>query len=107
MTGLRRSILFSFAESYGSMLLSLLSFMLLARLLTPPEVGVFSVAMALLSITQVVRDFGIVSYLISKGELSDRHIGTAWALAMLMGIGLFSLVQAIYRRITDPREFLH
>jgi lipopolysaccharide exporter len=93
MTGLRRSILYSFAESYGSMLLSLLSFMLLARLLTPPEVGVFSVAMALLSITQVVRDFGIVSYLISKAELTDSHIGSAWALAMLMGIGLFSLVQ--------------
>ena len=47
-------------------------------MLTPPEVGVFSVAMALLSRTTWVI---------------DSHIGSAWALAMLMGIGLFSLVQ--------------
>jgi lipopolysaccharide exporter len=89
----RRAIAFSFVESYLGIVLSLLSFVLLARLLTPAQVGLFSVAMALISITQVIRDFGLVSFLIQKKDLDTEHIASAWALALAFGATLFVLVQ--------------
>lgn len=93
MTTVRRAIVFSFLESYLGVVINLVSFVLLARLLTPKQVGLFSVAMAIISITQVIRDFGLVNFLIQKKELTDEHIATAWALALMFGAGLFTLVQ--------------
>jgi O-antigen/teichoic acid export membrane protein len=93
MTTVRRSILFSFAESYLGIVINLIAFTLLARLLTPHEVGLYSVTLAIISITQVIRDFGLVNFLIQKDELDDSHIATAWALALLLGSTLFLLVQ--------------
>lgn len=93
MTTVRRAMLFSFIESYLGVALNLVSFMLLARLLTPKQVGLFSVAMAIISITQVIRDFGLVNFLIQKKELTDEYISTAWALALMFGATLFLLVQ--------------
>jgi lipopolysaccharide exporter len=93
MTTVRRSIVFSFIETYASVAINLVSFMLLARMLSPKEVGLYSVALALLSIAQVIRDFGMVSFLIQKKELNDEHIASAWALALIFGCGLFLLVQ--------------
>lgn len=93
MTTIRRAIAFSFIESYLGLALSLVSFFLLARWLTPREVGLFSVTMAVISITQVIRDFGLVNFLIQKDTLSDGHIATAWGLALLLGIVLFAGIQ--------------
>jgi len=93
MTALRHSLLFSFVESYGTMVLSLASFIILARLLTPQEVGLFSVTTALLTITQVIRDFGLVNFLIQKKDLDESHVGTAWGMALLLGGSLFLIVQ--------------
>ena len=93
MTTVRRAMVFSFLESYLGIALNLVSFVLLARLLTPVQVGLFSVALALISITQVIRDFGLVSFLIQKKELGAEHVATAWGLALILGAGLFVLVQ--------------
>lgn len=93
MTTVRRALVFSFLESYLGIALSLVSFMLLARMLTPAQVGLFSVALAIISITQVIRDFGLVSFLIQKKDLGPEHISTAWGMALILGSTLFLLVQ--------------
>ena len=93
MTTVRRAVAFSFFESYLGILINLVSFFLLARLLTPAQVGLFSVAMAIISITQVIRDFGLVSFLIQKKDLTRDYIATAWGLALLLGLTLFLLIQ--------------
>ena len=93
MTTVRRAIAFSFIESYLGIALNLVSFFLLARLLTPKQVGLFSVALAIISVTQVIRDFGLVNFLIQKKDLHRDHIATAWALALILGASLFGLIQ--------------
>lgn len=93
MTTVRRAMLFSFIESYLGITLNLVSFILLARLLTPQQVGLFSVALALISITQVIRDFGLVNFLIQKKDLGAAHISTAWGMALILGTVLFVLIQ--------------
>lgn len=89
MKNLRRSLGFAFAERYLIICLQLLSFTLLARLLTPQQIGLYSVSMALISVAQVVRDFGLSNYLIQRKSLDADDVGTALGMSMILGIFLF------------------
>jgi len=93
MSAVRKAIVFSFLESYFGLALNILSFTLLARLLTPQQIGLYSVALAIISVMQVIRDFGLVNFLIQKKELTKDYISTAWGLSLLLGGTLFLVVQ--------------
>jgi lipopolysaccharide exporter len=93
MSAVRKALVFSFLESYFGLALNIVSFTLLARLLTPQQIGVYSVALAIISVMQVIRDFGLVNFLIQKKELTKDYISTAWGLSLLLGGTLFLLVQ--------------
>ncbi|MDQ1830150.1 lipopolysaccharide biosynthesis protein [Massilia scottii] len=101
MSTVRRAMAFSFLESYLGIALNLVSFVLLARLLTPKQVGLFSVALAIISVTQVIRDFGLVNFLIQKKELTSDYIASAWGLALILGTSLFLLIQLCAPLIGD------
>jgi O-antigen/teichoic acid export membrane protein len=88
MSGVRRALLFSFAERYALIIINLASNLLIARLLTPAQIGVYSVTLAVMSIAQVLRDFGVASYLIQEKELTDDHIRTALGVTLVIGVGL-------------------
>jgi lipopolysaccharide exporter len=90
----RRALLFSFAERYALIVINLASNLLIARLLTPAEIGVYSVTLAVMSIAQTLRDFGIASYLIQEKELTDDHVRTALGVTLAIGISL-ALVLAV------------
>lgn len=89
MGSVRRSLGFAFLERYLLIALQLLSFTLMARLLTPAQIGVYSVSMALISMAQVVRDFGLANYLIQRKELGAEDVGSALGVSLLLGGGLF------------------
>ena len=61
MSTVRQALAFSFLERYLTLAIALGSSMVIARLLTPAEIGVFSVTMAFVGIAQVLRDFGVAS----------------------------------------------
>ncbi|HEV7816744.1 MAG TPA: lipopolysaccharide biosynthesis protein, partial [Janthinobacterium sp.] len=92
---LRTSFLISFAEKYTLLLLGMAGAMLLARLLTPAEIGLYSVGAVLLGLAQAVRDFGVGPYLIQEKELTMEKmraalaasIFVAWLLAILVLLG--------------------
>ncbi|OON59507.1 hypothetical protein B0920_24345 [Massilia sp. KIM] len=90
---MRRAVAFSFLDSYLGIALNLVSFTVLARLLAPQEIGLYSVALAIIAVTQVIRDFGLVSFLIQKKELDREYIGSAWGMSLIMGAALFVLMQ--------------
>ena len=86
MTSVRRALLFSLLERYALTVLAFASNVLLARLLTPSEIGVYSVCMAVVGIAGVLREFGIGSYLIQKREVTRAHLGTAFGLSLVLGV---------------------
>lgn len=90
MTTVRRALALSMAERYVLIALSLLSNIFLARLLTPDEIGLYSVSLAIIGIAQVLRDFGIGSFLIQVRELTHAHIRTAFGFSLLIGSILFT-----------------
>ena len=92
MTSVRRGLALALAERYALIVIALASNMLLARLLTPKEIGIYSVSLAIIGVAQVLRDFGIGSYLIQAKDLEESHIRTAYGLSLIMGVSLFVVV---------------
>lgn len=88
----RRSLFFSFLDRYASLLISVASSMVIARLLTPAEIGVFSVTMVLLMYVSTVRDMGAGQYLLQEKELTTARIRAVWAVQLGLGLGLACLV---------------
>lgn len=92
MTSVRISLAFAFLERFLLLGLQIASFALIARLLTPQQVGLYSVSLAVIGIAQVVRDFGIANYLVQRKDLDATHIGSAFGLTLILGAGLFAIV---------------
>jgi lipopolysaccharide exporter len=88
MSGVRRALAFSIGERYLMLVISLGSNMAIARLLTPEVIGIYSVSLAIIGIAQVLRDFGVASYLIQEKELKDSHIRTAFGILLVLGVGV-------------------
>ena len=92
MTTVRRALVLSMAERYVLIALGLLSNILIARLLTPEEIGLYSVSLALIGIAQVLRDFGVGSFLIQVKDLTTAHLKTAFGFSLIIGCTLFAII---------------
>ncbi len=88
----RTSLLFSFIDRYSSLAISIIYSMVIARLLTPNELGVFSVTMVLLAFVSTIRDMGAGQYLVQEKELTTDRIRAVWAVQLGLGLGLACLV---------------
>lgn len=88
----RKSLALSFLDRYAGLAISVGATMVLARLLTPADVGVFSVVMALLALAATVRDFGAGNYLVQERELTQDRIRAVWAVQLGLGLCLAMMV---------------
>ncbi len=88
----RKSLFFSFLDRYASLVIGILSSMVIARLLTPAELGVFSVTMVLLMFVATVRDMGAGQYLVQERDLTTDRIRAVWAVQLGLGLGLACVV---------------
>ena len=55
------------------------STLILSRLLTPTETGIFAVAAVLTALASTFRDFGVAEYLIQEKDLTTEKIRAAFA----------------------------
>lgn len=74
MPNLRKSLSITFLASNGAMIINFLVSMVLARLLSPAEIGVFSIAYVLVSVAHIFRDFGVTTFLVQEKELTPGKI---------------------------------
>lgn len=88
----RGALLWSFAERYTSLVVTIVSTMILARLLTPAQVGVFSLCAAVTAVAGILRDFGVSEYLIQEKELDRGKLRAAFGIAILIGWSIGALV---------------
>jgi O-antigen/teichoic acid export membrane protein len=84
MSTVRRSVAFAVAESQLTFAIQFVTAIVIARLLTPSEIGVYSIAFVVLSLAHVLRDFGVVSYLIKEPELSEGKVRAASAISFTL-----------------------
>lgn len=97
----RRSAYFSFASRNAGVLINFAATLVIARLLTPAEIGVFAVGAAFVMISQIIRDSGVGSYLIQEQELTSDRVQTAMGVSLivgaLLGLLIFSLAGPLAR----------
>ena len=82
----RRALVFSYVDRYAALAIGIASSMAIARLLTPAEIGVFSVTMVLISFTTTLRDLGSGQYLVQERELTPDRIRATWTVQLLTGL---------------------
>jgi O-antigen/teichoic acid export membrane protein len=91
----RRALLFSFLDRYAGLALSILSSIVIARLLTPAELGVFSVTMILILFVSTMRDLGAGQFMVQVKELTPEGIRSTWAVMLGMGCAMALVVLAM------------
>jgi len=77
MANLRRSLVINFLSSSGATIVQFLASIVLARMLSPSEIGVFSMTVVFVNIAHIFRDFGVVSYLQREPELTPEKMRAA------------------------------
>lgn len=94
-SSVRKTLLLSFAENYTILIIGIVGTLIIARLLTPAEIGIFSVGAVLVGIAHVVRDFGVGQYLIQEKELTEDKIRAAFALTLTIAWSMAVLLSLI------------
>ncbi len=84
MANIRTSLLLSFLDKYSAMAVGIIANLVLARLLTPYDIGLFSIAVSAVGLASALRDFGIGSYLVSEKELTVARQRSAMGVAMVI-----------------------
>lgn len=92
MSIVRNSIYVSFLENYTITFFQFVSSIIIARILTPADIGIFSIAVLLSALAGTVRDFGVTQYLIQEKDLTADKIRAAMALSIVVGWCLAALL---------------
>ena len=91
----RRHIAITFAAKYIELGLGFVSSVILARLLTPEDFGIYSIAASLVLIGYLFRNFGVGQFIVQVDELDDDILRAAFALTLMVswtiGVGLLLL----------------
>ena len=82
MSSIRKSFVLSFIEKYVVLLVQVATSLIIARLLSPSEIGVFSVGAALIGLAHTLRDFGVANYVIQEPNLTKEKIKAAFGLTL-------------------------
>ncbi|MCK7578236.1 MAG: lipopolysaccharide biosynthesis protein [Chromatiales bacterium] len=96
----------SFAQRNSTLIIQFISSLIIVRLLTPHEIGIFSIGSVIVSFTHVVRDLGVSNYLIQERELTPDRIRAAQSILILtswgMALLIFLLAEPLAVFYTEP-----
>ena len=90
-----RGSVWSFAERWGGKVTTLLTFIVLGRLLQPDEFGLVALALVLITIVHIFTDLGASAYLVQQGVLTRRTQDTAFWATISLGVVLYALLWLI------------
>jgi len=89
---IRGAVYLAFVARYASLAIQMLTVAILARLLTPPEIGVFSVSLAVVFVAQALRDLGVGNYIVQERDLKPEHLRTALGVALAISWSLAGIL---------------
>lgn len=92
MGSFKRSLALSVAQRNASLLIQFVSSLLIARLLTPHEIGIFSIGAVIVSFSHIVRDVGVSNYVVQERELTTERLRSAQAIVWISSLSLAFLV---------------
>jgi O-antigen/teichoic acid export membrane protein len=92
MANVRRSLIFSIADKYCMTAINMISAMILSRLLTPRETGIFTIGVAFVGFAHILRDFGVSNYLIQEKELTEARVRSTLGLTLITSWSMGALL---------------
>ncbi len=111
MSKVYKAIAYSAVSKYVNHAINLASIVLIARLLTPDELGVFAIASAISLVAAELKSFGVGGYLIREESLDAEKVRRAlglsvlisWSTGILLVMGSWS-IESFYNK--DDIAFL-
>ncbi len=109
---IRRSMAWMTGGQAAFFILQFIGSVVIARLLTPYDVGVFAVAMAVVGLLNVLQAFGLNTYLVREPVLTGQTVSTTatlnWILAFMIAalIALVAIVGEYFFRERGVRDVL-
>lgn len=106
MADLRRSLVINFLSSSGATFLQFVVSILLARILSPSDIGVYSMTVVFVNLAHVFRDFGVTSYLQREPDLTPEKIrsatGVVFSTSWIIAAALFLASGWLGRWFNEP-----
>ena len=85
---MRKALLWSSASQVATFIIMFLGSVVVARLLSPREMGVYAVSLATIGILQIIAAFGVGNYIVREVELEPHTLDTAFTINAMLGIAL-------------------
>ena len=105
----RQAIAFSFLDRYAGLVIHIGSSMVLARIMKPAEIGIYSVVMVLLGFVAAFRDFGAGQYLVQNKSASEEVLRATftvqYGLGLLFAGGLVLGANSVASFYAEPAMF--
>ncbi len=88
----RKSVAWAFAGQFVSFGTAFAGSVIIARLLSPHELGIYVIAIATLGVLQVVAQFGASTYVVREKELLPHTLSAAFTVNAILALFLSSVV---------------
>ncbi|TGT37083.1 oligosaccharide flippase family protein, partial [Mesorhizobium sp. M8A.F.Ca.ET.167.01.1.1] len=73
----------------------LVALLVLARLLSPTEFGLYSAALIIIRFSTIFQGLGISPAIVQRPVLEERHLRVGFTLSLLLGLAVSALIWAM------------
>ncbi|MCB0280859.1 MAG: lipopolysaccharide biosynthesis protein [Calditrichaeota bacterium] len=98
---IKTALIYSFSSKYLSISLQIVTTLVLARILTPEHIGLYTVASIVTGFIQMFRDFGVSDYIIKTEKLDESILSAAFSTSILIAWPLALLLNFLSPLIGD------
>ncbi len=88
MSDIRDTLGWSYLTKYLLLAIQFVSTVVIARLITPDDIGIYTVAAVFIGLGQLIREFGINRYIVHEPALTEERIRAASTLNLALGWGV-------------------
>ena len=92
---IRRALFWSFAAQLVSFTVMFGGSLIVARLLSPREMGIYTVSLATIGVLQIIAAFGVGNFVIRATDLDARMLDTAFTVNAVLGLSLGAAIFAL------------
>lgn len=92
MNSARRALVLSFLEKYSAVAIATVTTIILSRLLTPRDIGLYSIGAALTTVLAAFRDFGVATFLIQEPDLDSEKFRTALTISVITALTIAGVI---------------
>lgn len=88
-------MLYAFGQRYIAFVIQLGTSVILARLLSPEETGIFSLAASAVAIGAILREFGTTDFVVSQRDIDEKKLRAAYTVTVVVAWGAALVLLAL------------